>query len=125
MTALTSRWDDNSKAKQQEREDLIRGLAPAYHEPCSAHENRILAQPVAALAASVRTGNTDPADALTAYGKMALKAHADTNCLTEIMISSAETWARDCNRRGPLAGVPVSLKDVRVFFIFLTRKLVA
>jgi Asp-tRNA(Asn)/Glu-tRNA(Gln) amidotransferase A subunit family amidase len=52
-------------------------------------------------------------DILRAYGKATLKAHAKTNCLTEVMISAAETWTMDgsINMKGPLAGVPVSLKD--------------
>lgn len=55
----------------------------------------------------------EPIDILRAYGKAALKAHAKTNCLTEIMISTAETWTTDgsINLKGPLAGIPVSLKD--------------
>ncbi|KAL8869305.1 MAG: hypothetical protein Q9174_004373, partial [Haloplaca sp. 1 TL-2023] len=43
---------------------------------------------------------------------MAIKAHAKTNCLTEIMINpGAEKWIEDVNLKGPLAGIPVSLKD--------------
>jgi Asp-tRNA(Asn)/Glu-tRNA(Gln) amidotransferase A subunit family amidase len=75
-------------------------------------DNKILSHSVADLVAGVLGGKVDPGDILTAYSKKALKAHAETNCLTEIMISAAELWARDCNKQGPLAGVPVSLKDV-------------
>lgn len=52
-------------------------------------------------------------EVLHTYGKVALKAQAKTNCLTEIMISSAETWVKDgsINLKGPLAGIPVSVKD--------------
>jgi Asp-tRNA(Asn)/Glu-tRNA(Gln) amidotransferase A subunit family amidase len=54
-----------------------------------------------------------PIDILRAYGKAALKAHQKTNCLTEIMISTAEKWTTDSsiNFKGPLAGIPISLKD--------------
>lgn len=48
---------------------------------------------------------------LNAYGKKALEAHRETNCLTEVMISAAEGWAKNCKITGPLAGMPVSLKD--------------
>ena len=50
---------------------------------------------------------------LRTYGKVAIKAHEKTNCLTEVMISSAEQWIKDgsINLKGPLAGIPVSLKD--------------
>jgi Asp-tRNA(Asn)/Glu-tRNA(Gln) amidotransferase A subunit family amidase len=42
-----------------------------------------------------------------------LKAHEKTNCLTEVMLESAEKWLHDgsINLNGPLAGIPVSLKD--------------
>lgn len=51
-------------------------------------------------------------DILRVYGKVALKAHEKTNCLTEIMLPEAETWAeKEVNLKGPLAGIPVSLKD--------------
>ena len=52
---------------------------------------------------------------LLAYGKKALRAHAATNCLTEVLIARAahepDGWAPACNTQGPLAGMPVSLKD--------------
>ena len=51
-------------------------------------------------------------DVLRAYGKVAIKAHERTNCLTEIMLPEAESWAQgDVDLKGPLAGIPVSLKD--------------
>lgn len=71
---------------------------------------------ISTLVSQVRDGQKDPVDILTAYGKKALEAHRETNCLTEIMISAAVEWAKDCNRTGPLAGAPVSLKDVGSFF---------
>lgn len=60
----------------------------------------------------VHSQTTKPLDILQAYGNAALKAHAKTNCLTEVMISSAEKWAAtEISTKGPLAGIPVSLKD--------------
>lgn len=54
-----------------------------------------------------------PIDILRAYGKAALKAHEKTNCLTEVIIGTAEGWTTDgsINMKGPLAGIPISLKD--------------
>ena len=101
-----------STAKQNERQERIRNLAPRYHEPLGITDFKILNRSAAELVASVQAGTLDPQNVLTAYSKKALKAHAETNCLTEIMISAAELWAADCNREGPLAGIPVSLKDV-------------
>lgn len=53
---------------------------------------------------------------LNAYSRKALALHTRTNCLTEIMLIDAVSWAEDVERvktrmLGPLAGVPVSLKD--------------
>lgn len=54
----------------------------------------------------------EPIDVLRSYGKVAIKAHARTNCLTEVMLPEAEQWAQsEINLKGPLAGIPVSLKD--------------
>ncbi|KAI0776365.1 amidase signature domain-containing protein [Irpex lacteus] len=61
--------------------------------------------------AKVQDGSLNPVSVLYAYGKKALKAHEATNCLTEILLPEAEEWAQLCNRKGPLAGMPVSLKD--------------
>jgi Asp-tRNA(Asn)/Glu-tRNA(Gln) amidotransferase A subunit family amidase len=54
-----------------------------------------------------------PIDVLRAYGKAAIKAHAKTNCITEVMIDAAEKCMTDgsINFKGPLAGIPISLKD--------------
>ncbi len=55
----------------------------------------------------------DPLDILHTYGKAAIKAQEKTNCVTEVMIDGAEKWLKDgsINLKGPLAGVPISLKD--------------
>ena len=53
-----------------------------------------------------------PVDILRTYGKVAIRAHEKTNCLTEILLPEAEQWAEsEINLKGPLAGIPVSLKD--------------
>ena len=53
-----------------------------------------------------------PIDILRTYGKIALRAQEKTNCLTEVMLPEAESWAEnEVNLKGPLAGIPVSLKD--------------
>lgn len=100
-----------SRSKQAERRTRIESLPPAYHEPLSSADKVILTKPIAEVVSGVQSGALSPNDVLLAYGKKALRAHAATNCLTEIMISDAELWARSCRKQGPLAGVPVSLKD--------------
>lgn len=52
-----------------------------------------------------------PVDILRCYGKIAIRAHEKTNCLTEIMVPEAEKWIGEVDLKGPLAGIPVSLKD--------------
>ncbi|KAH7882474.1 amidase signature enzyme [Phlebopus sp. FC_14] len=98
--------------KRRDREESIASLPPVYREPLTPHDKHILSQPISTITASVQTSSLSPSDVLTAYAKKALQAHAQTNCLTEIMIAPAERWARGTKRSGPLAGVPVSLKDM-------------
>jgi len=64
------------------------------------------------LVSNVQSGVLNPEDVLLAYSKKALDAHRKTNCLTEVMISKAQALARGCNKEGPLAGMPISLKDM-------------
>jgi len=60
----------------------------------------------------VQNNVINPVDILHTYGKVALAAHKKTNCLTEIMLPEAESWTKQgINLKGPLAGIPVSLKD--------------
>lgn len=101
------------ETKQEERRQRITDVATAFHlsEPLTAQEVEVLAEPISTLVSAVQTGKADPVDILRAYGKKALKAQEATNCLTEVMIFAALSWAQGCNRDGPLAGVPVSLKD--------------
>ncbi|KAI0076500.1 amidase signature enzyme [Panus rudis PR-1116 ss-1] len=98
-------------AKQEERRARIQSLGPQFHAPLSSSEKFILQQSVASTVSSVKNGTLDPVDVLTAFSKKALKAHEATNCLTEILISKAVDWAKNCNKDGALAGMPVSLKD--------------
>ncbi|KAM3561582.1 hypothetical protein MY1884_002317 [Beauveria asiatica] len=48
-----------------------------------------------------------------ARSPVAFKAQEKTNCVTEILLDSAEKWVTDgsINLKGPLAGIPVNLKD--------------
>ena len=67
----------------------------------------------------MQAGTLAPADVLLAYGKKALKAHAATNCLTEVCFDEGLRRAQELDRYleetgkvvGPLHGVPVSIKD--------------
>lgn len=60
----------------------------------------------------VQADSVSAVDVLRTYGKVAIKAHEKTNCVTELLVPEAEKWAEEeVNLEGPLAGVPVSLKD--------------
>ena len=100
-----------STQKRNERSERIARLSPLYTAPLSGTEKGILAQTVAEPVGKVQTGALDPVDVVRAFGKKALKAHEVTNCLTEVLLPEAELWAKSCNKNGPLAGMPISLKD--------------
>jgi Asp-tRNA(Asn)/Glu-tRNA(Gln) amidotransferase A subunit family amidase len=100
-----------SRAKQKEREDRINSLPAEYHAALTPRDQEIVSHGVASLVAKVQSGDIDPEDVLLAYSKKALDAYRKTNCLTEVMISEAQASAKECNRAGPLAGMPVSVKD--------------
>ena len=100
-----------SQTKQRERQLRIENLPAVYKSPLSHGDKDILHLTTAQIVSRVQGGKLDPLDVLRAYGKKALKAQDATNCLTEVMIRQAEVWATDCNKGGPLAGMPVSLKD--------------
>ena len=101
-----------SQSKQLEREARIANLPPAYHEPINSQDRMILDEPVEELVQRVQKQLLKPTDILRCYGKIAVKAHKKTNCLTEVMLPEAEEWAdSEVNLKGPLAGIPVSLKD--------------
>ncbi|KAL8949243.1 MAG: hypothetical protein Q9222_004632 [Ikaeria aurantiellina] len=100
------------KQKQIERSTRIANLPPEYHAPISLQDRQILNKSIEDLVQDVQKQVVKPIDILRSYGKIAVKAHAKTNCLTEVMINpGAEKWVEDTNFKGPLAGIPVSLKD--------------
>lgn len=76
-------------------------------------DRAILARPITKLVQDVQKSTLKPIEILRAYGKAAIRAHEKTNCMTEILLPEAERWAQDgrINFTGPLAGIPVSLKD--------------
>ncbi|KZT20926.1 amidase signature enzyme [Neolentinus lepideus HHB14362 ss-1] len=100
------------RTKQNDRQNQIATLPLVYHSPLTPDDIRILDQPASKIIEAVNTGQLSPKDILVAYGKKALQAQEALNCLSEVLIPTAETWAAQCNTQGPLAGIPVSLKDV-------------
>ncbi|RFN52262.1 hypothetical protein FIE12Z_3473 [Fusarium flagelliforme] len=101
-----------SNFKQKQRAARIRQLE-SYHAPFSDLDRGIINKPIEELVQEAQNDPNKAKENLDAYGKVALLAHEKTNCLTEIMIFSAKLWlaAGSINLKGPLAGIPVSLKD--------------
>lgn len=101
-----------SHNKQVERRSRIANLPSLYGSQTSSQDRDILDKPIEVLVQDVQRGLFKPIDILRTYGKIAIKAHEKTNCLTEVMLADAEQWAENgINLNGPLAGIPVSLKD--------------
>ncbi|KAK8103645.1 amidase [Apiospora kogelbergensis] len=98
--------------KQNERAQRIRDLTQC-HGPFTKTDKDVINKPIKELVAGIRDGTYKPTDVLRTYGKVAVKAQEKTNCLTEVMVSEAESWLEHggINLAGPLAGIPVSLKD--------------
>ncbi|KAF3907565.1 Acetamidase [Arthrobotrys entomopaga] len=101
----------NCKAKQTERANRIAALPSIYTTPLTAQDRSILSTPIGTLAANIQKKEWNPVDVLRAYGKKSILAHEKTNCLTEVMIDDAEKYAASREFTGPLAGVPISMKD--------------
>ena len=86
-----------------------------YKGPFTLWERETIKKPIAELVQDVHKGAVRPVDILHTYGKVAVKAHEKTNCLTEVLLPEAESWAEnEVDLKGPLAGIPVSLKDTVV-----------
>lgn len=100
-----------SLQKQEERRNRIDSLPNRYHEPLNSHDTLILSTSISEVVSKVKAKEWTPSEILVAYGRKALRAHEVTNCLTEVMIASAEEQAAKSDTNGPLAGFPVSLKD--------------
>ncbi|KAK3498539.1 amidase signature enzyme [Neurospora crassa] len=100
--------------KRAERKERISSLGPEYHAALSGKDLDTISKPIAELVSSVQSNAISPLSVLQTYGKVAVRAHLKTNCLTEVLISAAEDSLKNSkgvNLQGPLAGIPVSLKD--------------
>lgn len=102
----------HSNTKRRERDARFSTLSPDYHTPFSAADKTIINKPIEQLVSDVQNGTVSPVEVIRTYGKVAVKAQEKTNCITELLLPEAEQWAAaEVNLNGPLAGIPVSLKD--------------
>ncbi|OOQ88091.1 putative acetamidase [Penicillium brasilianum] len=98
--------------KQAERAARFASLPYPYHLNFTDADKKIIDQPIEELVRDVQESTTSPLTVLQAYGKVAVKAQERTNCITELLLPEAESWLEsEINLKGPLAGIPVSLKD--------------
>lgn len=88
-------------------------MPKSYRGALTPAQIQILYKPIESLVQDVRDKTTTPAEILQTYGKTAAIAHKKTNCVTELMLPDAEKWVEkgEVNLNGPLAGIPISLKD--------------
>ncbi|TFY61189.1 hypothetical protein EVG20_g7152 [Dentipellis fragilis] len=102
-------------AKRAERDAKV-ALAPPFS--MDEHQEFLDATAVE-IVRRISNGEWTASRVLDAYIARAAQAHAETNCLTEILFEQArgdaklldEEFAASGNLKGPLHGVPVSLKD--------------
>lgn len=106
---LTQLW--YSGFKQQERAAKIASLPSEYHTPFTAANKSIINKPIQELVQDVHSGALSRSEILRTYGKVAVQAQEKTNCVTEFMLPEAEGWLNQADPKGPLTGIPVSLKD--------------
>ncbi|KAL3494344.1 amidase signature domain-containing protein [Aspergillus germanicus] len=98
--------------KRQERAARFASLPAVYHAPIDASDRAVVNKPIEDLVKEIQDGSVSVTDVLQTYGKVAVRAQEKTNCITELLLPEAEVWAQsEVNLKGPLAGVPVSLKD--------------
>ncbi|KMU79444.1 fatty-acid amide hydrolase 1 [Coccidioides immitis RMSCC 3703] len=98
--------------KQRQRAQRFASLPAAYHSAFTAFDRSIIDEPIEDLVEGVQKGAVSARAVLQTYGKVAIKAQERTNCVTELLLPEAEKWAdQEINLKGPLAGIPVSLKD--------------
>ncbi|KAJ5681393.1 uncharacterized protein N7477_001333 [Penicillium maclennaniae] len=98
--------------KQAERVARFASLPDPYHLAITEADKKIIDQPIEELVFDIQNERISPLTVLRTYGKVAKRAQERTNCITELLLPEAEKWLEsEVNLRGPLAGIPVSLKD--------------
>ncbi|GAM87939.1 hypothetical protein ANO11243_059670 [Dothideomycetidae sp. 11243] len=111
-------WEEIAAVKRAERAALLK--EHSLSSRISEHDLKITnIADVSELTNSMRLGNVTAEDVVRAYIHKAIQAHEKTNCLTEINFDGAIAQAKDLDSfwketgrlKGPLHGVPISVKD--------------
>lgn len=101
-----------SKRKQADRAQRVARFETEHGSVLTEKDKSIINRPIEELVNDVHNGVISPVDVLRTYGRVAVRAQRKTNCVTEFLWPEAEQWAtKEINIKGPLAGIPVSLKD--------------
>ncbi|KAJ4473835.1 amidase signature domain-containing protein [Lentinula aciculospora] len=103
------------QSKRAERARLLNSVPKLS----SSKQQAILSAQVLALVEGIKNGEWTTTEVMEAYIAQAVVAHAMTNCATEVLFDQAlavartfdEEFASKKRLRGPLHGVPFSLKD--------------
>lgn len=83
-----------------------------FHEPFTPDDTKILGLALNQLVEGVQSGSLTRENILVAYGKKAVQAQTGSNCLSEVMIAEEYATVQQSSiSSGPLAGVPISVKD--------------
>ncbi|KAL1994473.1 hypothetical protein VTN49DRAFT_1943 [Thermomyces lanuginosus] len=100
------------KRKQADRAQRVARFETEHGSVLTEKDKSIINRPIEELVNDVHNGVISPVDVLRTYGRVAVRAQRKTNCITEFLWPEAEQWAtKEINIKGPLAGIPVSLKD--------------
>ncbi|KNF02661.1 hypothetical protein PSTG_04258 [Puccinia striiformis f. sp. tritici PST-78] len=118
-----SLWDNAVSFKQKERLDRLARILNDSNDfsQINAFDLTVLSTPAHEIVARIgaRRLNWNARNVTKAFIKAAIQAHAETNCLTEIMFEEAleradqmdKEFAATGQLKGRLHGIPVSLKD--------------
>ncbi|KIL59718.1 hypothetical protein M378DRAFT_180727 [Amanita muscaria Koide BX008] len=88
--------------KQKECQKRTADLPYTYHTSITDADKAILHKPIKELVEAVQAKPSS-------NSRDSQSPHRETNCLTEAMFGAAEKLGMECNRKGPLAGVSISV----------------
>ena len=101
------------KALRSSRDAEIQALKVKLRSEEVSDDNEIIELSLNELTERLQNGKLKAYDVLRAYQAKAVEVHEKTNCLTGTILDS-EQRAKDqdkCEEKGPLHGVPISIKD--------------
>ncbi|XP_056408370.1 vitamin D3 hydroxylase-associated protein-like [Hyla sarda] len=105
---------EEEKKRREESERRMRKAVEAYHQQNPGVDGgKILELTVPELSEKLKDGTLTPESVLYSYIEKALQVNADLNCVT-VFLNDFESQLKDLRERrvrGPLFGIPVSIKE--------------